>query len=370
MFHTVRNLYTSYKYIVLITAIFCLAGILIQLFTFHRELINQTNTAFDTYTSHVNEELLHSAQDLDDVIQASELATLIAQDTDENRNAFAQKAIEITEHHTTYTQVRFIDEEGQEIVRIDRQDGQIIQVDEAHLQNKINRYYVTDTLKLNEGEVYISPLDLNIENGEVEEPFNPMIRMAAPVFTQGGEHAGLIIINIQAQDLLYDPGVTTELSPRSRFLLVNSDGYWFKGFVPEDEWGFMFPKRESKKIQNVFPKAWQNIQSSSEGLVFSNEGMFIYRTIFPIRIVQSELGDNAQSYFSRNLTSKDFYWVTIGYISIADSLGFVYETIIYRYIIIFSVIVLSCGLFILFSTLYSNLQLAHRKKEHNQKKTL
>ncbi len=38
-------------------------------------------------------------------------------------------------------------------------------VPQSGLQNKKNRYYFYDAFKLNRGELFVSPLDLNIENG-------------------------------------------------------------------------------------------------------------------------------------------------------------------------------------------------------------
>ncbi|MCI5137501.1 MAG: hypothetical protein D3922_03595, partial [Candidatus Electrothrix sp. AR1] len=72
-----------------------------------------------------------------------------------------------------YDQIRWIDETGMERVRVDyAPDGPKITPSDL-LQNKHERYYVTETLKLSLGEIFISPLDLNIERGQVEYPFKP-----------------------------------------------------------------------------------------------------------------------------------------------------------------------------------------------------
>ena len=70
-----------------------------------------------------------------------------------------------------YDQIRFIDTNGNEKIRINygEQGGYVVPLQE--LQNKKDRYYFTETIQLNEGSVYVSPLDLNIEQGNVEIPY-------------------------------------------------------------------------------------------------------------------------------------------------------------------------------------------------------
>ena len=78
-----------------------------------------------------------------------------------------------------YDQIRIIDGSGMETVRVNlSKDGVPVIVPDEDLQNKGKRYYFRDSIGLNEAEVFISPFDLNIEHGEVEIPYKPMIRFA------------------------------------------------------------------------------------------------------------------------------------------------------------------------------------------------
>ena len=58
----------------------------------------------------------------------------------------------------SYDQVRYIDASGQEVIRVDYNDGSPAIVPQDMLQNKAERYYFRDTLKLNQGETFVSPL--------------------------------------------------------------------------------------------------------------------------------------------------------------------------------------------------------------------
>ncbi|MCW8966453.1 MAG: hypothetical protein OQK82_07185, partial [Candidatus Pacearchaeota archaeon] len=104
-----------------------------------------------------------------------------------------------------YDQVRIIDSSGMEIIRVNfsNKNGPVI-VNGTHLQNKKDRYYFKDTYELQKNEIFISPLDLNIEHGEIERPFKPMIRFGTPIFGKNGTKCGIIIFNYLADFLLND----------------------------------------------------------------------------------------------------------------------------------------------------------------------
>ena len=70
--------------------------------------------------------------------------------------------VEFSTQRRIYDQIRFLDANGDEKIRVNFDNNKGYSVPEKDLQNKKNRYYFTETVKLNEESVYISPLDLNI----------------------------------------------------------------------------------------------------------------------------------------------------------------------------------------------------------------
>ncbi len=99
-----------------------------------------------------------------------------------------------------YAQFRIlgIENDGREIVRVDRSgpNGAVRIVPEAELQRKGDQAYFKDTIKLRAGEIHVSALDLNQENGVVETPRMPTLRVATPVFAPNGNPFGIIIVNV------------------------------------------------------------------------------------------------------------------------------------------------------------------------------
>ncbi len=126
-------------------------------------------------------------------------------------------------------QVRFLDQNGHEVVRIDRRDGRLHTVPEKDLQDKSDRYYVHEGLEHESGQIYVSPLDLNIEHGQVEKPERPVIRFATPIVDRKGVKRGLLIINLHAafllgqiQEMAGSRGGVAYLFDRSGFYLSRS----------------------------------------------------------------------------------------------------------------------------------------------------
>lgn len=88
-------------------------------------------------------------------------------------------------------QLRYIDQQGMERIRVNHRGGPPQLATE--LQNKSDRDYVQRGLALTAGGVYFSAIDLNIEYGQIERPFRPMLRSVAKVMVNGSP-AGMVVL--------------------------------------------------------------------------------------------------------------------------------------------------------------------------------
>jgi len=125
----------------------------------------------------------------------------------------------IMEENKDYMQFRYINSKGDEVLRFDRKSYGQIAYKVAYLQNKKNRYYYTETSKLKEGEVFISKIDLNVENGKIQEPHVYVIRVSTPIYIHG-TYKGILIVNIFMEQFLK----VFQLSPIYNIYLLNKDG--------------------------------------------------------------------------------------------------------------------------------------------------
>ncbi len=153
----------------------------------------------------------------------------------------------LAQRHGIYLQVRFINRNGMEKIRINF-DGHVARrVPSSELQYKGKRYYFKEAMKLGEGQIYVSPMDLNIEHGKIERPFVPTIRYATVVCGRKGEKRGIIILNVLGKALLDILSQQQEKVARhgKNYYLIDSRGYYLYHPDPSKTFGFMFGNRET-----------------------------------------------------------------------------------------------------------------------------
>lgn len=208
-------------------------------------------------------------QDL--LLLAEEVSVIQRLDQDSLASFFAL----FIKHRPVFDQIRLLKFDGEEIIRINQKAGYPDTVKQQNLQNKSERYYVQQVIQLQEHEIYVSPFDLNVENGVIEQPYKPTIRIASPVLNANGNVASIIIINILGQTVLDligdregDPG---------KLMLLNEEGYWLTG--SDNNWGFMIEDGDSFASKN--PNIWQQVSDSKSGRLSNDNFTFTYQSIHP-----------------------------------------------------------------------------------------
>ncbi len=161
-----------------------------------------------------------------------------------------------------YTQVRLIGvaDGGRELVRADRIDDDIRVVQQDGLQKKGGRDYFTETLKLSPDGVYVSPINLNREHGEIEVPHRPMLRSAARVDSKADERFGIVIINLDfgrfVDNLFGDVVENYEL------FLANREGDYL--LHPDQSKAFGFDLGKRFQVQAEFPELGRLFQPGAK----------------------------------------------------------------------------------------------------------
>lgn len=188
-----------------------------------------------------------------------------------------------------YDQVRLIGETGREVVRVDSRWGAPRMVPESLLQEKGERYYFKEAFGLGKDEIYLSPFDLNVEEGSVEVPFKPVIRAATPVFDGRGRKRGVLVLNYLGARLIerFDNSV---IGSAGDALLLNSAGYYLRGRTPSDEWGFMLSGGRDRTFAREYPEEWKMISAGDKGQFLNENGLFTFATVYPAIAANGENG--------------------------------------------------------------------------------
>jgi len=177
-----------------------------------------------------------------------------------------------------FAQIRYINETGYEKVRVDNKANGSgpYSFSVEDLQNKSGRYYFQETMELSQGDYYYSPTDLNVEHGEIEIPYLPVIRIAAPLFNNQSIRRGILIVNINLNYLL---NACSESDSNRGFYIIDLEGYYIKNCeYPDRIWGQPVNLNQSEwHIQTDFPDLYEYLTEnniSSEGLSYIDEGVF------------------------------------------------------------------------------------------------
>lgn len=103
-----------------------------------------------------------------------------------------------------YIQVRYIGVEnnGREIVRVERKNIKVLKTKEHDLQSKENEFYFKPALSIEEGSVYLSSFTLNREKGKIVYPLQMVLRAAVPIYKTLEDPFGFVIINVDYSSIL------------------------------------------------------------------------------------------------------------------------------------------------------------------------
>lgn len=244
-----------------------------------------------------------------------ELRMMLDSNASRYRESLAQEFLWFSRIKKIYDQIRYIDAHGMERLRINFNGGAPSIVPLKELQPKGERYYFRDTFQLAEGEVFVSPFDLNIEHGRIERPIKPMIRFGTPVFDGEGNKRGIVLLNYLGAHLLNTLGTFAERR-MGNLLLLNSAGYFLRGAERDDEWGFMYGDKKDRTLAQAYPGAWHAISRAETGQFLNADGMYTFTTIRPFTAAQVSSTGSAEPYTpsAKLLEGTEYYWKLVSHI--------------------------------------------------------
>lgn len=210
-----------------------------------------------------------------------------------------------------YDHVRWLDESGRERVRVDLVLGQGIISPDMTLLDKSKHYYFRDTSALEFGQLYVSPLELNAEHGQVAVPYQPTLRLGTPLVSPQGAKRGIVMVNYHGEHLLGHFRAVTA-GQRGSLMLLNAEGYWLVGPHATKEWGFMFGNAET--FARSYPQAWSRVLSESEGQFRDAQGLWTFATVYPLQGMQGSNGRVAVATASAEMLDRPYVWKVVSHL--------------------------------------------------------
>ena len=155
-----------------------------------------------------------------------------------------------------YLQIRFIDAKGHEKIKVKKvhKNSYPQIISGSDLQDKSNRYYFQQTKDLKRGEFWFSRLDLNIENGKIEIPYQPTLRVVYPVYFKD-KFEGVLVVNFAMDEFINQ----LSKSPLYAVILCDNKGFTIFHYKKEKSWGIHKQKRYN--IKEEYPIEYKKILS-------------------------------------------------------------------------------------------------------------
>ncbi|EKO3799125.1 sensor domain-containing diguanylate cyclase [Vibrio harveyi] len=175
-----------------------------------------------------------------------------------------------------YRQIRFLNLEGQENVRINYDFKTGIAAPAQVLQDKSERAYFQFAQNLSNDQIGSWGIELERENSELVYPYSPSIRIMMPV-AMDGTREGYLVLNINVQYL----SSRLNYSPVRDFNieLINQVGYYVASSHNDKLYGDIIPARSRFNFGLLHPKVWQNMGAEKMGYEYDGNHLVIFNTI-------------------------------------------------------------------------------------------
>ncbi|MCG8316743.1 MAG: cache domain-containing protein, partial [Pseudomonadales bacterium] len=209
-----------------------------------------------TLTSNLNRNLSYLSEDLDSLLTSDQLQQYL-----DNPNEFNRKNLEehfklFAETSRRYDQIRLLSTEGMEALRVNYHSPLAKIVSTDKLQDKSNRYYFKEAMALPSHQAYVSRFDLNVENGTVEQPLKPVIRLSRKLYNRSNQFMGVIVLNFLGSPIIKSLELLQDEVP-NKVALLDGEGYWIYDSTNKLNWSRQLGDQES--FSTLQPEAWKQI---------------------------------------------------------------------------------------------------------------
>lgn len=229
----------------------------------HNYLLGQASSFFSAELGDVRHTTVLLGMHLQDLVNNTDLTQGI-------NNAL----IRVGKGHSAISQLRWLSPSGMERYRVDFDGNNAVAVPESKLQDKSHRGYFRKASSLSPGEILLSPIDLNVENGRVQTPFEPTIRGILRAQEKHPLGDGYLVVNFALTELFSQ--LKQLSSERSRLIIASGSDRWL--LHPENikEWSpdldnppHNLPLDKPQLFRTLQDRAAVSLFRNSDNAVFS-----------------------------------------------------------------------------------------------------
>ncbi|MEM8859460.1 MAG: ATP-binding protein [Chloroflexota bacterium] len=163
-----------------------------------------------------------------------------------------------------YQQIRLLDENGNEIVRVDFYDGQAHIPWDEELINAADTEYFQAAKMLEQGGVHISSIQTNEEYPDIEQLTQPVMRYSTPVYSNSQDFKGVLTTSIYASAIVdrLQTHNQNRRSESSTYVLADTNGDVLYDIIDNETASFL--ANSSNNIFSEFPSLSERIERSDD----------------------------------------------------------------------------------------------------------
>lgn len=195
----------------------------------------------------------------------------LANKSETNYKLLAHSYLTLIQSYEDFSQIRLLNaKDGAEVVRVDQRNGNTSIAPKDQLQNKSDRQYIQEAIKLTEGDIYFSEINLNRDFGKISKPLTPTLRVARPIYLDGKINS-VIVINTDLTKLF--ARLNEAVGDNFNMRMINDQGYYIMHENVDSTFIFEFGNA-SPQIYN--PKDKSPINHNRDQLVSTHRFSYEY----------------------------------------------------------------------------------------------
>jgi len=186
--------------------------------------------------------------------------------------AIGQDFREFSQAQPLFSKVRYIDENGMEIIVVkhdkSENNGAYI-AGSSELQDKSYRHFFKEAMESKKGELYVSRIRLEHELGKIAEPHVLSLIYGYKVFDTDGNPSGFVLINVDAgkilQSIIQEHIRLQEVYSPQELMIVDHRGYYVFNINESKQFSSPECLDTGCNLKQDYPKLALKILSEKEG---------------------------------------------------------------------------------------------------------
>ena len=174
-----------------------------------------------------------------------------------------------------YDQIAVLNLSGAEVVRVNLGGGDPIVVPPDALQDRASSEAFLEGRNVARGKVYVGALALAAERGHIVAPAKPVVPIVTPIFSESGAKCGVLVLMLTGNRLIEQ--MRDGLPPNAPFSLVDQDGQWLAGGVPED--AYSRQTGHGKTLKETDPALFGTFAAKPNGFVERDGAVWLFQRI-------------------------------------------------------------------------------------------